>query len=464
MPEYKIRKGGKEFTAKKLSTLLELAQRGLLRSGTPISVDGGEFGPASEVAALADALTDDAGSSSSGSDLFQHFADASADEADGADGLLADFLDQVGSGAPARVATSPGAAPTKPAPSHIGRLEKSPGLVPGGLSGVMTSRGVRPTPASDDKLPMVEPEALDALDDEADTLPYEGIQADSGPASLAKMPALQPGSTIPDLEDSAPKLTPADVPVSFAQWMEKRDSDTSLLEGFGRYDDGIVVSKALAVGAVNWWRVGVIVLLAGTAIFFRYMWVSTIAETQYPLESEIIAARQPPPETGTIDTPTPSTSPELPLAQQERRAHEIRLRADLKAGRITEFNTAEELQDVLFFELVNRGVNPISVTVDSKRVAGTQDKSHRRPTRAKLSLSLRGVQGDEDVQLEELEARLITTWLLLGKYQAEARIHLDEVAITVGSPSPWSNLFTGRELAAYWDQQLIAEDLFLKEK
>lgn len=459
MPEYKIRKGGKEFTAKKLSTLLELAQRGLLRSGDPVSVDGGDYGPASEVPALAGVLSDPTGASNSGSDLFAHFADESADAGDGADGLLADFLDQVGSGAPPKIATTPGASgASKPAPSRIVRPDL-PGHVPGGLSAVMTQPGPRAV-APEDKLPMVEPEALDAIDDEAETLPYEGV----GPSSLARVPALKPGSTIPDLEESGPKLTPADVPVSFAQWMEKRDSDTSLLEGFGRYDDGIVVSRALEPGAVNWWRVGLILAVAVVVIGFRYMWVSTIAETQYPLESEIIAARQPLPETGTIEIATPATARELPPGEQERRAHEIRLRADLKAGRITEFNTSEELQDVLFFELVNRGVNPISVVVDSKRTAGTQDKAHRRPTRATLALNLRGVEGNGDDQLDQLIERLITTWLLLGKYQAQGKIHFDEISITVDSPSPWSNVFDGRELAAYWDQQLIAEDLFLKEK
>jgi hypothetical protein len=306
---------------------------------------------------------------------------------------------------------------------------------------------------------------MDEIDTPSDAVPYEPGMRDAGPSSLGRMPALK-SSSISDLdEEPAPKLTPGEVPVSFAEWMEKRDSDTSLLEGFGRYDDGIVVSDRYKARGVNWWRVALIAMIAAVVIGFRMMWVTTIAEAEYPLESDIIAGRMPSvPIPGGVDGPRLPQTIVLSPAETVRRAHEVQLRISLRAGHITEFNTSEELQDVLFFELVNRGVNPIRVEVEALRKAGTQDMSHHRPTQANLQIILRGVQDEGNAQLDRVIERLITTWLLVGKYQAEGKIAFNEIKITVREPSPWSGVFTGRRLAAYWEQQLIAEDLFLEKK
>ncbi len=430
MAEYKIRKGGKEFTAKKLSTLVQLAERGLIRHADPIQVDGGAWRPAGEMPELSDALPD-AGSSMGGSssDLWKHFADEH--EGGEEDGLLKDFLAEVNTGTLKKIDTHnelPAIKPTRP------RRPPSSSIVPGGLSAVMTtSSGPRPT-TSEERLPMVDVEPLDDEEDEAEaaeTVAYS----------------------------TPPKLTPSDVPVSFTEWMEKRDDDAkTLLEGFGRYDDGIVIPREPLVAQINWWRVVGICGVAAVIIVFRWMWVTTVAEQKYPLESEIVAARQPAAETGTIDvTPAPSSGL-TPHELFERTA-----RGELRAAQISPFNTPAELEDVLFFELANRGVKPSSsVKVESLHAAGTQDVAHRRPTKAKLQVQLQGVGGEDAV--DRLIERLTTTWLLLGKYQTEGKVTFVEVRIEVGEPTPFGKTYESAQLAQFYAGNVSAEDLFLEER
>jgi hypothetical protein len=57
MAQYRIKKGGREFTATRVETLKELLRRGLLHAPDRVSVDGGDYGPLSELSELQDVFS-----------------------------------------------------------------------------------------------------------------------------------------------------------------------------------------------------------------------------------------------------------------------------------------------------------------------------------------------------------------------------------------------------------------------
>ena len=493
MSEYRIKKGGREFTATRIDTLQQLAERGLLQPDDPVSVDGAEFLPAADVPELVPVLETAAQVQPPHDDPWRHWSQGRLDAEDSADpegGVLASFLGQIESGiSPASslpgARSAPGAPPPDGAPArHVVRPEPDPPKDPSGparahawpgtLSAVLSAGGHRSLPA-EDHLPSVEPEPLpddqpeppESLD-EAEAAPPEPAAGpsstdDDSPDLEPARPALSTGSPGPDPADS-----PESMPVTFAEWMERREENghESPLEGFGRYDNGVVVQGS-SRREVNAIRVLLIVMVGATLIGVRWLWVKTIAEAAYPPETELI--RKPDIAPQVSDNPLRSvdsvaSAPDVGLTPEEiaERARESRLRARM-GGHVLDFNTPEQLEDALFQELMNRGVPTRKVEVESLHERGTQDNQNRRPTQAHLKIELTGVSANEDEGYDQLMERLTLTWLLIGKYQTLGRITFENVVVRVAPPLPFERRYDGRRLAGYWDGQLTAAELFLEQ-
>ena len=180
--------------------------------------------------------------------------------------------------------------------------------------------------------------------------------------------------------------------------------------------------------------------MGASLIGVRWVWVKTIAEGVYPAESELTRKADPPPQGGnglrSVDQAAPNADSGLSAVEIARRQRERRLRSKL-GGHVIEFNTPEQLEDALFLELMNRGVPPRGVDVESLRERGTQDNQNRRPTQAHLKIELAGVTADGDDGYEQLEDRLMLCWLVVGKYQTLGRITFEDVVIRVAPPLPF---------------------------
>lgn len=457
MPEYRIRKQGREFTATQLDTLEELASRGLLAVDDPVSVDGGEWLPAGEVSELVEILDRVRPVTSPGDDPWRHFDDENVRDVPGDDDMLASFLDRVSSGRSSSPAEPPPSPPASPPPSHIGRLERTPELsgFPGGLGAVLGPRPVRGQ--AEEVLPMIEPEPLDDDDDESDDQ-LTAVSSDGGSAVVTE-PAGEAS------EEGAPA---AEMPVSFTEWLENHDSGEGkpVLEGFGRYDDGIFVPKPPDMDLVNPIRVVLIVLFAGALIGSWYIWVKTVAETAYPLESELAEGLKPPPPAGGVGRRMDDVDRGPSVPQVAEGEYELRLRTirqDL-TGQIREFHTPAQLEDALFQEFINRSVAARRVEVVSLQERGTQDFDERRPTQANLSIELSGVSSDGEEGMKELEDQLMLVWLLVGKYSDQGRVRFEEVEVKVSGALPLRERYEGRRLNGLWGRQVTAESLFAGER
>ena len=479
MTEYRIKKGGREFTATRIDTLQQLAERGLLVPDDPVAVDGADYVPASEVPELAAVLEAAAHVTPPHDDPWRHWSDGHLDsepveETD--EGILASFLGQLDSGidpasslpgAPRVAGPAPERPPEAAAP-HVVRPEPDPppkrdprdtGL--GTLSAVLSGGHRRAVPA-EEHLPTVEPEPLPEPEEapaEATSEPLPEPEPEPEP-EVRTAPTLSTGEPPSPDADEGPSM-----PVTFTEWMKKREEGghTSPLEGFGRYDDGIVVRRP-SRREVNAFRVLLIVLAGAMLIGVRWLWVKTIAEASYPVEADVVRKADPPDPDPmrTVDAAGPSPDTGLSAEELARRALERKLR-DRMGGHVLDFNTPEQLEDALFQELMNRGVPTRTVSVESLRERGTADVHNRRPTQAHLRIEVAGVSADETVGFEQLEERLMLCWLLVGKYQTLAKITFEDVVVRVAPPLPFERRYEGRRLAAYWAGQITAAELFLQE-
>ncbi len=457
MAEYKIRKQGREFTANQLETVAELAERGLLQPGDPVSVDGGEWQPASEVEELAEVLANAPATPVTGADPWRHFDQTEEED----DGVLASFLDSISTGPTAAVpAARPKdrpARPEGPAPSHIAKVERVQEVssLSSGLGGGLGPRPVRTR--SEEHLPMIDAEPLppDAPPDALEELPPLDQEEEEDGAATSSSDAV----TLTEVPRAEPD---GDVPVSFTEWLEKRDSGQAkpLLEGFGRYDDGIFVPKMPGRESFNIFRVLAVVLLGVVVVGAWYIWVKTVAEAEYPLESEIVAARQPPPNPGGTRGVLDRVDSGPGVITPEEGKYQIRLRRIrvTLAGQIRAFHTPGQLEDAFFSELVNRSVGVKSISVDSISEQGTADYDERKPTQANLTIKLTGASS-----IEQLESYLMLTWLLVGKYSEQGGVRFEDVQIVVGGDIPWDRRHDGRILAALWAGRVTPESLFSGE-
>lgn len=570
MSDYRIKKGGREFTVTRTETLLRLAERGLLLPDDPVSEDGGEFRPAGQVAELRAVLEAAATVTPPRDDPWRHWVGGSLDSGGPDEGVLACFLGQIESTPlPSLAARGPATPPPMPA-RHVVHAEPEVASGPGVGGGLPGPAGeVREEPA----LPASKPGQAEGLDARPGDGGHGPAHADSGlagppdptpgaaegTAGLKRLPATpaatpvaattsggsggtgrpgrrglslgpRPGvSKVPasggrtaqrpidggempspnvtgsglaaDLEAAAasgpeapatPEVDPdppdsssqpaegsalvassegpappEGTPLAFGDWVKARHGaggGASRLEGFGRYDDGIVIAAGRPSRRIDFFRVTLLILLGATLIGLRWMWVRTVAQVSYPRESEIVRARAPePPSAGLrgIDQGGPQPDSGLTREQIEQRERERGLRLRLQ-GQIIDFNTAGQLEDALFRELVNRGLDPQKVTVESLHERGTQDVEHRRPTQADLAIELSGVSEAGDGGYDQLEERLVLCWLLVGKYQTLGRVTFEDVSIKVAPPLPFQRTWEGRRLASLWEQQLTTADLFLE--
>ena len=410
MPEYRIRKGEREYVAQKLETLNELVRRGLVAPADEVSVDGGPYTSLGDLPGLELDGLDDSGP-------WRHWDDAREGKA--ASGVLSDFLGEIASPASSLSPTEP-SPPTEPPPPTVEPLPDLP---------------------------------LDALEP-AGTSPGAPDPGDAAPEPVPEAPPPQPEApTRHQLRLIEPE---ADAPVSFADWVDQRGDGNAggLLKDFGKVDDGVVLHGRRRSGP-NWWRAAGLVLVGGLMIAGWHTWVRTIALTSYPTEAELIADQQGDnpalpaiEEPSTVPTPSPSA-----------RAQEQRLRSRVD-GAINQFADSEGLENALFAELSNLRVNPLQIKVDTTRVA-SGDYQPNRPIEAALTVKLGGIDDDQvDTLIRE---RLFLAWFVVGKYGRKGKVTFNSVTVAFGAPSPFQETRAGRRLEALWDSRVTATQLLLEE-
>jgi hypothetical protein len=420
MTRFRIRKGGREFTAGRIETLRELAERGLLRPEDPVSVDGGDFHPAVDIAELGPALA----AAPEAEDPWRHWKEADED-LDGGDDVLTSFLDQLSPDPAPAVAALPAAPP--PAPPRARTITRPAAAAP------------EPPPLP----PPSPPEAPEALD----------------PAHLAPLDAPAPQLRIvePPPADSAP--------VSFTDWIETKGADGGqLLENFGRYDDGVIVAARGRPDRINPWRILFLLVIGGSVILGWSLYVSTAASTDFPTEAEL-EKRVPGAFRGTIKPDN------MPVAERkvdaldqelaERSASDRALRDSLR-GQIIHFGNREGLEDALFQELFNARLAPASVRVEALELRGGTELADV-PVRANVTVRL-GAPRDAEYGDEAFQTTLKSAWLLLGKYQAQGRIRFETATVVMAEPLPWDERYEGSKLLSLWNGQLSADDLFLDNR
>jgi len=449
MSKYRISKAGREFPADQLDTLRELATRGLLLADDLVSVDEGPFAPASTLPELADVLHE-------AGEALPELGDGDLAEVAAPDDLLAQFLDEVHTGSMPSVPGSPA-----PKPPPVALEPEAP-------------RVVRAQP---DSVPAARvPTAADLP--EPTVLPLSGaIGEDSLPHGLADLPPdATPPPPPPAIEPAEPMTaqlhipepTPeSDLPPSFNQWIESRGSspDGKLLEGFGRYDDGILFQGGYRARSFNGIRVFLLFAVGCFLIFGWWIWVKTAAQTAYPKESELVGQIQGAPR-GTVkptlrEVPTDGNriDPDRQLLIDEGK---LRQRIGQE---VPFFGSATTLEDELFTALQNAGAQPAGVEVEAVATKGSGDNEHARPTKANVSLLLRGIRHPADtdpaVTFEALKEQLQIAWLVAGKFSERGNVDFLEVRVIVSEPTPWNDTYPGRDLRALWQGHRKSADFFL---
>ena len=500
MAQYRIKKGGREFTATRVETLKELLRRGLLHAADGVSVDGGDYRPLSELAELKEAFAEQSASgldseSSAGRDVegflsipqgiaesdddpWRHWSNFESDEDEEGDGpseegVLASFLGQVElteSGTFPALRRSQPSMPSLPAfspPTSSADDEESGGAEDVSPAGVGTEvRKEAPT--------RLDPVALDGSELEpvepTEPLPSSSSHSSSGVERSPPSPSVSAEEE--EERRTEELLKNPDLPVSFKAWLEQNQSGVAggeRLERFGRYDDGIVQSSVPKPGGFNLFGVLFVVLVGCLVIGSAYFYFHTSAQSPFPMESELetrvpgaVGLRKPSNQLTTMDSPAGSAALQLPPENLERRAREKMVRQKIRSS-IIDFTSAETLEDALFQELTNAGSKPMSVTVEPLGRKGSSDKYNRRPTKANLTIELRKISVEGDAGYEVLEERLIHSWLLAGKYSTLGRLQFEKVEVIIAPPLAWSQTYLGRDLGLLWEQQLNAADLFPEE-
>lgn len=435
MSEYTIRRGQRTFRAKKLETLRELVRRGYLGPDDAVSVDGGPFGPVGALDGLRES-DDPAAPSASWIDAREETADVEPEEAGD---LLSDFLsglqDDEGPPRPA-----PPSGPRAPAASWITR-EQAP--TPAELARI---------DAPLDVLTAGNLEPLDPVD--VPSPPQPSSVTEESPPPRASSSGSFGGLRLvePEPEQSAP-------PLSFGSWMDQKGGSPAgeLLEKFGVVDDGIVLRAQRRRGP-NWWRTAGIVLVGAAIIGLWHTWVRTVALTSYPTEAELVSSQQ---GDGPAIPGEVARKPVRNAAPQTALDIERRLKPRV-VGDIQRFASADELENVMFAELINLGVKPLGVDVDALRVKASGDYDRDRPIEADITIRLAGIDEEESVA-EMIQERITLSWFVTAKYSLQGKVNFRQVRTSFGPPSPYQNETEGKELLALWTGRRSAKDLLLKD-
>ena len=439
MSTYRISKGGREFTATRIESLERLAVQGHLRPDDLVSVDGGDFATASAIPGLEAFLEQGAQVHPPEDDPWRHWppGDDLEDE-DEAGSILTSFLDRL---EPAVSPSTPRRADAAPTAGKPGGQEIAPGPT-----------ADLPDPAEPE---MPDPAPVIATPPEPDAISLDGpvaLEEPRRPPRRARRPAPLPTA---DQE-------PSEAPVTYTEWLETQGGrpEDSPLKGLGRYDNGIEATGPRRRRGVDRSRAAMLVLVCAALIAGGYLCFKPVEEER-PSESETsrTLADDPP----SVDLAAPTSLADAPPEAQGLRDVEERLRQGLEGKDLIEFGTSEELEDALFQELANQGASPQLVQVEPLRARRSRDVFRRRPTRANLVIRLHAVPGQGDAGLDQLQERLILSWLLVGRYMALGEITFEEVEVLVAPPLRWNKRYEGQRLAAFWQQKLESSALFLDE-
>jgi len=479
----RIRKGGREFTAKRIEVVRELARRGLLGADDPISIDDGPFVPASQVPQIAECLQSRPANSDTDTDPWYHWSSTSLDSGEWeaeAEGVLSSFLDVV-------------TASSMPTLQALLDQEAEDNSVPVDQLTTDPERSLRHSdpdafpPSLSAVAPVADPsdDELDGDDDESDASTVADTEAPRDDSITAQQDATPPDvattsgdeararDEAPAPNDDAPAL-----PVSFTQWLENRgeSDDVRPLGRLGGRDDSVLGSPSqAALGRFSALRV-IFVLVVGFALVGLYRtYIRTGALSEFPTEEQLqtrVAPSDGGPEgdtdavVGAADAAgqgaaqkSPS-APSTPVPGAALHSRVMRIRNQVK-GNIVPFSSAEMLENSLFQEFLNLGAQPSSVHVEALRVRGSLDMNSRRPVLANLEIEFQGIAGeDSDERMTEFEDRLLTAWLVLGKYATLGKVTLSDVRISVREPTPWDELYDGKTLAGLWTGNVPPEELF----
>jgi hypothetical protein len=456
-----------------------LARRGLLGADDPISIDDGPFVPASQVPQIAECLQSRPASSETDTDPWYHWSSTSLDSGEWeaeAEGVLSSFLDVVtASSMPTLQALLAQEAEEKPVPvdqlttdPERSLRHSDPDAFPPSLS------AVAPVADPSDDEPGGDDDEPGGDDDEPGDEDDESVAPTVADAEVPRDEPDDPVRAVAPAQVDAP----SDLPVSFTEWLENRgeSEDARPLGRLGGPNDGALGTPSQ--GAPGRFSVGrvILVLAVGLVLVGLYRtYIRTGALSEFPTEAQLqTPASLPGGESeATTDASgavagaaseaadaagTPAPSAPVPGAALHSRV--MRIRNQVK-GNIVPFSSAEMLENSLFQEFLNLGAQPSSVRVEALRVRGSKDIDARRPVLANLEIEFQGIAGeDSDERMTEFEDRLLTAWLVLGKYATLGKVTLSDVRISVREPTPWDELYDGKILAGLWTGRIPPEELF----
>ena len=436
MTEYTIRRGQRTFRAKKLETLQQLIRRGYLGPDDVVSVDGGPFAPLRGLRDLgANGQTGPWGEWDVAR-AREETAPASFEMEDEGD-ALSDFLSTLEDSAgharsgsyrvPSRPRQSSSDASwiDRDEPPSLSDLADIPSELEVLIEGSTGAIDDEDLPATIREPESAKPPPLgESGEEEPPTAPRAGLRF-----------------VEPEPETSA---DPPTAPLSFGNWVEGKGAgkEGALLQNFGVVDDGIVLRARNRPKGPNWWRTMALIAVGVVLVAFWHTYVRTIADTAYPTEAELVAKTQGdgPQIPGEVATPAPREATPTTAVDIERR---LRSRV---SGEIREFANSEELENLMFQELINLRVSPMTVKVKPIRLQGTGDVGRDRPIEADVSVKLAGVDGEGDALFSTIHERLILTWLVVAKYSRQGRVQFGKVTTRFGQPSPYEKVVEGREI------------------
>jgi hypothetical protein len=450
MATYRIKKGKRVFKAAKLRTLVELAGRGLLAAEDLISVDGGPFGLVGEMPELGDALA--AAPVPIDGDALEPITDEA-----GGDGILEAFLSEVSD---AEVGAATGNVPVQ-APVGFGARKPTRGAS-------VVGRVEREVPDEIPELVTSSFEALPAISSSPAPPPFSPSPLSPPPALTepAKAPAPQPAgddkfrAAQGRLNAMAAGAGAPSVPLSFSDWMSKRDGDgggdsRALLDNFGVDDTLVALQQASQLHkGFSVFRLVLIVLVGTFVVGGFYMFIKTGATTQFPVESQLNPVeRSPARRVSRTPAPVaPDATPGPELLQVER-ARDAELRKRVGTD-VLNFGNPDELEAALFIELQNLGCRPLSM---SMTVLASRN---RIPSEIDLTIRQSPVP-EGSRKLDEIQDRLGITWMLIGKYGERGKVTARTV--TVELDGQLTSQRNGGRLLQLYKGATTSRDIFLEE-